>query len=223
MSLSKFLTDVGNISALSIKPNSIDGLTAEQLQQKFDKAGVDFKNYIDNTLTEELDSKHEIIDENCGTATDTYSSSSTYAINDISIYQNKIYRCITAITVPEEFNGSKWVQTSLKALSIPSKTVDANGWTVWNYGNRKEWTKKGTVNGILGGNLWHTISGVALPVGLSTIGTNILSTSLLSSDSAISLNAGCNTTDSLIYIQAVNIYNNSINVNVFYQFRIVQN
>lgn len=114
MSLSKFLTDVGNISALSIKPNSIDGLTAEQLQQKFDKAGVDFKNYIDNTLTEELDSKHEIIDENCGTATDTYSSSSTYAINDISIYQNKIYRCTTAITVAEEFNSSKWVQTSLK-------------------------------------------------------------------------------------------------------------
>lgn len=178
------------------------------------------------TLTELQDNTEDEVDRldvNCGTGTDTYNTSSTYAINDIVIYQNKIYRCTTAITVGESFNSSKWVQTSLKSLSIPVKTVDANGWTVWDYGNRKEWTKKGTVSGTLGGNNWYSFLAVAFPVGLSTIGTNILSTSLLSSDSAISLTAGCNTTDSHIYIHAVNNYAGSITANVFYQFRIVQN
>jgi len=74
--------------------------------------------YLSAEALEELQDNTEDevdrLDENCGTGTDNYSSSSTYSINDIVIYENKIYRCITAITVPEEFNSSKWVQTSLK-------------------------------------------------------------------------------------------------------------
>lgn len=69
------------------------------------------------TLTELQDNTEDEVDRldiNCGTTTDTYNSGSTYAINDIVIYENKIYRCTTAITVAEEFNSSKWVQTSLK-------------------------------------------------------------------------------------------------------------
>lgn len=56
MALTKFLTEVNNIQALSDKPNEIDGLTSAELKAKFDKAGSDIKTYINETLTEQLDS-----------------------------------------------------------------------------------------------------------------------------------------------------------------------
>lgn len=43
-----------------------------------------------------------------GLTQDTYSSSSTYAINDRVVYQNALYKCTTAITTPEEWNSSHW-------------------------------------------------------------------------------------------------------------------
>lgn len=57
MALSKFLTDVNNISALSDRPNEIDGLTSAELKARFDKAGGDIKTYINDTLTEQVDAK----------------------------------------------------------------------------------------------------------------------------------------------------------------------
>lgn len=65
-------------------------------------------------LQDNTENEIDRLDENCGTGTDDYSASSTYAINDIVIYENKIYRCTTAIAAGESFNSSKWVQTSLK-------------------------------------------------------------------------------------------------------------
>ena len=223
MEITKFLGDVNNISALSTKPNSIDGLTGPQLQAKWDKAGNDIKNYINNTLTTEIEDKIEILEDNTGTKTDTYSASATYAINDIVIHNNKLYKCTTAITVAEEFNPAKWLQVSLKTLCVPTITTDANDWKVFDFGTYKEWVKKGSITATLGGNLWYTLTGVSLPVGMSTISTNIVSTSLLSSDSAISLTAGGQPNSSLIYIHAVNNYGGSITATVYYQFRILQN
>ena len=55
MALSKLLTDVNNIQALSDRPNEIDGLTSAELKAKFDKAGADIKTYINETLTEQVD------------------------------------------------------------------------------------------------------------------------------------------------------------------------
>lgn len=67
MEITKFLGDVNNISALSTKPNSIDGLTGPQLQAKWDKAGNDIKNYINNTLTTEIEDKTEILEDQLNT------------------------------------------------------------------------------------------------------------------------------------------------------------
>lgn len=61
MALTKFLVDVNNIQALSDRPNEIDGLTSAQLKQKFDKAGADIKNFMNETLIEELDAELENI------------------------------------------------------------------------------------------------------------------------------------------------------------------
>ena len=55
MALSKFTENVNNIQALSDRPNVTDGITSSELKEKFDKAGSDIKNYMNNTLTEEID------------------------------------------------------------------------------------------------------------------------------------------------------------------------
>lgn len=55
MALTKLTANVNNIQALSNRPNEIDGLTAAQLKEKYDKAGADIKTYLNETLTEELD------------------------------------------------------------------------------------------------------------------------------------------------------------------------
>lgn len=55
MALTKFTVDVNNIQALSDRPNEIDGLTSDQLKAKFDKAGADIKNFMNNILIEELE------------------------------------------------------------------------------------------------------------------------------------------------------------------------
>ncbi len=55
MALTKCTANVNNIQSLSDRPNTIDGLTSAQLKEKYDKAGADIKEYLNDTLTEELD------------------------------------------------------------------------------------------------------------------------------------------------------------------------
>lgn len=57
MALSKMTTPVHNIQDLSDLPNATDGLTAAELKERFDRAGMDLKDYLNATLTEELDAK----------------------------------------------------------------------------------------------------------------------------------------------------------------------
>lgn len=47
---------------------------------------------------------------------DQYNSSRTYDVGDICIYNNNLYKCITAVKAAETFNASKWNKTSLAAL-----------------------------------------------------------------------------------------------------------
>ena len=55
MALTKLTENVNNIQALSDQPNTVDGLTSSELKERFDKAGADIKTYLNETLTEELD------------------------------------------------------------------------------------------------------------------------------------------------------------------------
>lgn len=78
MALTKLTTNLNNIQALHDRPNVTDGLTADELKERFDRAGNDIKTYINNTLTEEIDnltsdnySKDEI-DAMFGGLSDTY-------------------------------------------------------------------------------------------------------------------------------------------------------
>ena len=55
MALTKMTADLDIIQALADKPNVSDGLSAQQLKQKFDESGNTIKGFINNTLTEEID------------------------------------------------------------------------------------------------------------------------------------------------------------------------
>jgi hypothetical protein len=55
MALTKLTTNLNNIQALHDRPNTSDGLTADELKERFDRAGNDIKSYINNTLTDEID------------------------------------------------------------------------------------------------------------------------------------------------------------------------
>lgn len=59
--LTKLDTDIAYVSSLSDYPNSVDGLTSEELKATFDKGSNDIKDFINNNLTEEIDAKFETV------------------------------------------------------------------------------------------------------------------------------------------------------------------
>lgn len=57
MALTKLTENLDVIQKLDDEPNDVDGLSAAELKAKFDKAGNAIKNYINNTLTPEVDAQ----------------------------------------------------------------------------------------------------------------------------------------------------------------------
>jgi hemerythrin-like domain-containing protein len=55
LNLTNLTANVNNIQALSDRPNTADGITSQQLKERFDKAGADIKDWANNTLIEELE------------------------------------------------------------------------------------------------------------------------------------------------------------------------
>lgn len=53
--LTKFTENVNNIQALSDRPNTADGLTSHELKERFDKAGADIKDFLNNSLIPEIE------------------------------------------------------------------------------------------------------------------------------------------------------------------------
>lgn len=63
-----------------------------------------------------------------GISAPKYSTSSTYALGALVIYQGNLYRCTTAITVAGAWNASKWVATTAAAELVTINT-NLNGLT----------------------------------------------------------------------------------------------
>lgn len=69
----------------------------------------------DQTLTgaiAELDGDLETLSESI---TDAYDNTATYDVDDFCIYENTLYKCNTAISTPEDFDSTKWTQTTIMA------------------------------------------------------------------------------------------------------------
>lgn len=55
MALTKFTKDMAIIAALDDEPNDVGGLSAQDLKDKFDEGGKAIKDYINETLTAEVE------------------------------------------------------------------------------------------------------------------------------------------------------------------------
>lgn len=95
-------------------PNTETPISNTNLNQMQDNA----EDYVDETKTS-LQTNINTVNTNLtaditkvltalGLNVDTYSSSSTYAVGDMVVYNNTIYECTTAISTAEEWNSSKW-------------------------------------------------------------------------------------------------------------------
>lgn len=63
MALAKFEKDMAIISALDDEPNDVGGLTAAELKAKFDEGGQALKQFLNETLTPQIDAEKASKDE----------------------------------------------------------------------------------------------------------------------------------------------------------------
>ena len=112
-----------------------------------------------------------------------YSNTDTYNINDYVIYNNKLYRCTTDITTPEEFNISNWqlvigdetqYYVFKKVTELPTDNISEN--TIYLVQNEDstsdipEYIQYKYINGswsILGGKNTSTNTGTTVSIGLT--------------------------------------------------------
>lgn len=86
LNITNLTANVNNIQALSDRPNTADGITAQQLKELFDKAGADIKLYINSTQNDEIE---DYINNTLKTAIESLqSASSNYVTNDDSRLTN---------------------------------------------------------------------------------------------------------------------------------------
>lgn len=64
---------------------------------------------VDKHITGAINEHHAVI----GYSYDAYDDTSTYAVGDLCIYNNALYKCTTAITTAEAWNASHWTATSI--------------------------------------------------------------------------------------------------------------
>lgn len=72
---------------------------------------VDNTTPIDKNNLNKIESGIKNNDINIGE--ENYDNTKTYEVGDIVRYNEKIYKCITAITTAENFDNSKWEQTNI--------------------------------------------------------------------------------------------------------------
>ncbi len=78
----------------------------ELAQFKASLSGI--SNFIDKRSYIDYGDTLEWIKDELGTSDTTYSNTQTYSLNDIVIYNNKTYKCIIPINIPENFDSTKW-------------------------------------------------------------------------------------------------------------------
>ena len=83
------------------KPSYDDVADIEVINANMDKIDKQMRNNADGVNFAEAISS------------DAYDNSKSYAVGDYCIYNNKLYRCITAIESAEAFNIAKWEQTTV--------------------------------------------------------------------------------------------------------------
>lgn len=73
-----------------------------------------------------IENELENLDTNISKSTDEYSSTSTYSIGELVIYNNKLYKANQDITTAEAFNSSHWTEVTLLSDVNEIKSVVNN-------------------------------------------------------------------------------------------------
>ena len=70
-------------------------------------------------------------------STTAYSSSATYAVNSVVNYDGKMWKCVTAVEIAEEFDSTKWEQFAFNGNT--DGTQEVNSATANNTTAKSEW------------------------------------------------------------------------------------
>lgn len=92
---------------------------------------------------------------------------------------------VANVAISDIYYSLTWVP-----LGTVNKFTDANGWTVYDYGTWKEYKKRVTFSQTISGGAGLTVSSNNLPSGMSTISTNFVHYSFVSTGNAFGLNIG---------------------------------
>ena len=128
MALTKLVANVNNIQALSDRPNTADGLTSSELKERFDRAGATIKNYLNETLTEQLDDEIVSIGDSLSLINTQISNIQSAMLSFDQIYPvGSIYISVNS-TTPGSLFGGTWERIQDRFL-LASGTTYANGTT----------------------------------------------------------------------------------------------
>ena len=109
MALTKLTANVANIIGLDDNPNEgATPLSSTELKNTFDKAGTDIKNYINNTLTEELDTKLDTTSSDIGTLSNLETTTKTDVVSAINEVNGKAADYIIETGTTDGWKWRKW-------------------------------------------------------------------------------------------------------------------
>jgi len=125
-----------------------------------------------NGLEVETNNLNDRVDNAVRNDADVYSSAGTYAVGELVIRSDKLYRCITAITTPEAWNPAHWAETTLEAeLTRAVNAVNGNVGIVENGDTASQNINEGQFV-IWKGGLYTASSAIASGAALA-VGTNL--------------------------------------------------
>ena len=81
---------------------------------------------LNDTNMNKIENALENLDTNISKSTDEYSSTRTYSIGELVIYNNKLYKANQDITTAEAFNSSHWTEVTLLSDVNEIKSVVNN-------------------------------------------------------------------------------------------------
>ena len=72
---------------------------------------------INKVIDEDINEIKEVVNNNDTNTNnnfgDSYSTSNTYNVGDYCVYEDRLYRCITAVSTAESFDSDKWEDTTV--------------------------------------------------------------------------------------------------------------
>lgn len=166
MAFTKLTEDLNNISALSDRPNDMDGMSAAALKAAFDAAGDSIKQYINEVLTAELDALAADVAANAQAIADFQD----LQVADGSIDSNKL-----ATGAVQTANlGELAVSTAkIAALAVTAAKLAAGAVTETKIGSRAVTGPKIALAAILNEHLGSKVVKQA-NIGDGAVGTNQL-------------------------------------------------